>query len=224
MAWHGLESCYVAVLSVLALISLFRGATQDSDDYPNIARLSNSWINVHQEIIYYSDEAVTVLPILDIESEGAGFCFGFCCRNSRDECLLAVVIYHPYSFYSSLLIGYPRLVWSANRNNPVRVNATLQLAGGGDLILKDADGKFVWSTNTTGKSVSGLKLTEAGDVVLFDTNNATVWQSFDHPTDALLQGQKMVSGKKLTASLATDDPKLSHPWKMKISKAKHIHP
>ena len=63
--------------------------------------------------------------------------------------------------------------------------------------MKDADGKFVWSTNTTGKIVSSLKLTEAGDVVLFDANNATVWQSFEHPTDALLHGQKMVSGRSL---------------------------
>ncbi|KAL6329067.1 hypothetical protein AAG906_007357 [Vitis piasezkii] len=85
----------------------------------------------------------------------------------RDEGLLDVVIYHPASHSSS--IDSPKLVWSANRNNPVGVNATLQLTGG-DLILKDAD---------------------AGDV-LFDANNATVWQSFDYPTDALLHGQKMV--------------------------------
>uniref|UniRef100_F6H542 Receptor-like serine/threonine-protein kinase n=1 Tax=Vitis vinifera TaxID=29760 RepID=F6H542_VITVI len=205
MAWHGLESWYVPVLSFLALISLFYGATLDLDDDPNIvARLSSSWTNVEQELTYdQGDEMVTVQPILDIKSEGRGFCFGFYCRYLRDECLLAVVIYHPINFLS---IESPELVWSANRNDPVRVNATLQLTGGGDLILKDADGKFVWSTNTTGKSVSGLKLTEAGDVVLFDANNATVWQSFDHPTDALLQGQKMVSaGKKLTASLATDN-------------------
>ncbi|KAJ9686065.1 hypothetical protein PVL29_015108 [Vitis rotundifolia] len=204
MAWHGLESCYVAVLSLLALISLFRGATQDSVDYPNIARLSSSWTNGEEEHIYdYGGETVNVLPILGIKSKGAGFFFGFYCRNSKDECLLAVVIYHPLPDFSS--IDSPEIVWSANRNNPVRVNATLQLTGGGDLILKDADGKFVWSTNTTGKSVSGLKLTETGDVVLFDAKNATVWQSFDHPTDALLHGQKFVSGKKLTASLATDN-------------------
>ncbi|KAL6329014.1 hypothetical protein AAG906_007304 [Vitis piasezkii] len=204
MAWHGLESCYVAVLSLLALISLFRGATQDSVHYPNIARLSSSWTHGEQELIYdVRDLTVTVLPILGIKSKGAGFFFGFYCRNLKDECLLAVVIYHPESGIPSM--GSPELVWSANRNNPVRVNATLQLTGGGDLILKDANGKFVWSTNTTGKSVSGLKLTEPGNVVLFDANNATVWQSFDHPTDALLHGQKMVSGKKLTASLATDN-------------------
>ncbi|KAL6328920.1 hypothetical protein AAG906_007210 [Vitis piasezkii] len=200
MAWHGLESWYVPVLSFLALISLFYGATLDLDDDPDIARHSSSWTNVEQELIQGMRRSL--LPILCIKSEGRGFCFGFYCRYLRDECLLAVVIYHPSNFLS---IESPELVWSANRNDPVRVNATLQLTGGGDLILKDADGKFVWSTNTTGKSVSGLKLTEAGDVVLFDANNATVWQSFDHPTDALLQGQKMVSGKKLTASLATDN-------------------
>ncbi|XP_034701355.1 G-type lectin S-receptor-like serine/threonine-protein kinase SD2-5 [Vitis riparia] len=206
MAWHRLESCYVAVLSFLALISLFCGATQDSNYCPNIAGLSSSWTNFEQDGQRFGMD--TVPRILCIEGEGAGFCFGFYCSYLRDECLLAVVICSLPLICSPELVWFAdrcELVWSANRNDPVRVNATLQLTGGGDLILKDADGKFVWSTNTTGKSVSGLKLTEAGDVVLFDANNATVWQSFDHPTDVLLQGQKMVSGKKLTASLATDN-------------------
>ncbi|RVW85907.1 EP1-like glycoprotein 2 [Vitis vinifera] len=87
--------------------------------------------------------------------------------SKRDADLLAVVIYHPESHSSSIdspkpSIDSPKLVWSANQNNPVG-----------------------------GKIVSSLKLTEAGDVVLFDANNATVWQSFEHPTDALLHGQKM---------------------------------
>ena len=36
--------------------------------------------------------------------------------------------------------------------------------------------------------------------MLFDQNNAVVWQSFDHPTDSLLPGQRIVSGQKLIAS------------------------
>lgn len=28
----------------------------------------------------------------------------------------------------------------------------------------------------------------------------TIWQSFDHPTDTLLVGQKLVAGKRLTSS------------------------
>ena len=91
-------------------------------------------------------------------------------------------------------------MWTANRNTPVKINATLQLSQEGDLILRDADGTYVWSTNTTGMSVSGLNLTEEGNLTLFSRNNAVVWQSFDHPTDSLLPGQRMVSGQKLIAT------------------------
>ncbi|KAM3301999.1 hypothetical protein P3S67_016501 [Capsicum chacoense] len=95
-----------------------------------------------------------------------------------------------------------QLVWSANRDNPVKANATLQLGQDGNLVLLDSDGTLVWSTNTTGKSVSGLKLTDTGNLVLFDKVNRSIWQSFDHPTDALLPGQSLVSGKKLVASVS----------------------
>ncbi|KAF5949196.1 hypothetical protein HYC85_015153 [Camellia sinensis] len=54
------------------------------------------------------------------------------------------------------------------------------------MILEDFDGTFVWSTNTSRKSVFGLKLTELGNLVLFDRHDTTVWQSFDHPTDSLI--------------------------------------
>ena len=91
-------------------------------------------------------------------------------------------------------------MWTANRNTPVKINATLQLSQEGDLILRDADGTYVWSTNTTGMSVSGLNLTEEGNLTLFSRNNAVVWQSFDHPTDSLLPAQRMVSGQKLIAT------------------------
>ncbi|CAK9181622.1 unnamed protein product [Ilex paraguariensis] len=40
-----------------------------------------------------------------------------------------------------------------------------------------------------------------GNLVLFDRNNATVWQSFDQPTDCLVPGQKLLSGQKLIASI-----------------------
>ncbi|XP_049386458.1 EP1-like glycoprotein 4 [Solanum stenotomum] len=95
-----------------------------------------------------------------------------------------------------------QLVWSANRDHPVQVNATLQLGRDGNLVLADSDVTLVWSTNTTSKSVSGLNLTETGNLMLFDTTNHTVWQSFDHPTDCLLPGQNLVSGQKLTASVS----------------------
>ncbi|XP_037496927.1 G-type lectin S-receptor-like serine/threonine-protein kinase SD2-5 [Jatropha curcas] len=95
------------------------------------------------------------------------------------------------------------VVWSANRNNPVSINSTLQLTSDGDLVLKDVDGTIAWSTNTRGKSVAGLNLTDTGNLVLFDNNKAIVWQSFGHPTDCLVPGQKLVSGQKLIPSVST---------------------
>ncbi|KAH0651224.1 hypothetical protein KY285_031343 [Solanum tuberosum] len=76
-----------------------------------------------------------------------------------------------------------------------------------NLVLADSDGTLVWSSNTTGKSVSGLNLTEMGNLVLFDTTNRTVWQSFDHPTDCLLRGQNLVSAtkSKLQQSVSADN-------------------
>ncbi|WRX07852.1 Bulb-type lectin domain - like 1 [Theobroma cacao] len=68
--------------------------------------------------------------------------------------------------------------------------------------LNDLDGTPVWNTNTAGKFVSGLKLSEEGNLVLFDGNNETVWQSFDHPTDTLVPGQALVCGQKLTANVS----------------------
>ncbi|KAL3715161.1 hypothetical protein ACJRO7_006973 [Eucalyptus globulus] len=94
------------------------------------------------------------------------------------------------------------VVWSTNRNNPVKINATLELTSKGDLVLKDADGTIAWSTNTSGKSVVGLNLTDLGNLVLFDKNNVIVWQSFDHPTDTLVLGQKLMAGQRLIPSVS----------------------
>ncbi|KAF2290658.1 hypothetical protein GH714_014900 [Hevea brasiliensis] len=80
--------------------------------------------------------------------------------------------------------------------------AEIQLTSDGDFILKDADGTIAWSTNTAGKSVAGLNLTDMGNLVLFYHNNATVWQSFDHPTDSLVPGQKLMAGQKLIPSIS----------------------
>ena len=135
-------------------------------------------------------------PILVKETSGStSFFCGFYCHYDSNSCLFAVLIFEDEFD--------PQLVWSANRNNPVKLNATLELTGEGDLILSNADGTLVWSTNTSGKNVSGLSLTETGDLVLSDTeNNSYVWRSFDHPTDSLVVGQWLEDGRKLRASIS----------------------
>ncbi|KAK8586398.1 hypothetical protein V6N13_009991 [Hibiscus sabdariffa] len=90
-----------------------------------------------------------------------------------------------------------------NRNNPVEIQAVLELTSQGNLILKDANGTLLWSVS---KSISGLNLSAEGNLVLFNKTNHMVWQSFDNPTDTLVVGQRLLSGKKLRGSISPEDP------------------
>nr|POF15824.1 g-type lectin s-receptor-like serine/threonine-protein kinase sd2-5 [Quercus suber] len=88
----------------------------------------------------------------------------------------------------------------ANPKNPVNLDATLKLTSEGGLVLEDANGSKAWSTNISNKSVVGLNLTDdTCNLMLLDDKNATIWQSFDHPTDTLVLGQKLLTGQQLTS-------------------------
>ncbi|CAD6264776.1 unnamed protein product [Miscanthus lutarioriparius] len=54
--------------------------------------------------------------------------------------------------------------------------------------------------HSAGRSIAGMMITELGNLVLFDQKNATVWQSFEHPTDALVPGQSLLESMRLTAN------------------------
>ncbi|XP_009605940.1 G-type lectin S-receptor-like serine/threonine-protein kinase SD2-5 [Nicotiana tabacum] len=167
--------------------------------------LSSLWINrpSHLFINSTTDDFYSLTPILLRGNAGPRFLCGFCCNYNATECFLGILL------FPKDIKNFPHLVWSANRNHPVKVNATLQLGRDGNLVLADSDGTLVWSTNTTGKSISGLNLTERGNIVLFDKRKRAIWQSFDHPTDCLLPGQKLVSGRKLTATISSTNQSFS---------------
>ncbi|KAF8413688.1 hypothetical protein HHK36_001680 [Tetracentron sinense] len=202
LGWRRL--CWILVHLLILLISSSNSIKAQPYDYP-IANLSTSWTNNPslEHSVNFTDGSM-VRSILLRGSFGPRFACGFYCNGTCDYYLFAVFIVQTNSGsgITSPAIGFPQVVWSANRNNPVRANATLQLTGEGDLILQDVDGTLVWSTNTSGKSVVGLNMTDPGNLVLFDRNNSTVWQSFDHPTDSLVPGQKLVAGHRLTPSVS----------------------
>ncbi|CAM6127711.1 unnamed protein product [Calypogeia fissa] len=114
------------------------------------------------------------------------------------------------TFYLSLITkpgGDPSLwntVWSANRNKPVKENATLALESNGNLVLTDSDGTQVWSTNLpSSAAIAAATLDLTGNLQLLNKANKTVWQTFDYPDDSLLPGQYVKSGKSLVAAIAT---------------------
>ncbi|XP_057994009.1 G-type lectin S-receptor-like serine/threonine-protein kinase SD2-5 isoform X1 [Hevea brasiliensis] len=192
------------LLCFLALLHYVYLPSAETFDYPT-ANLSTSWTNSPSlpHSVNFTDGSM-VRAILVRGSFGPRFACGFFCNGTCDSYLFAIFIVQTNSIsgITSPSVGFPQVVWSANRNNPVRINSTLQLTSDGDFILKDAEGTIAWSTNTAGKSVAGLNLTDMGNLVLFDQNNATVWQSFDYPTDSLVPGQKLRAGQKLIASIS----------------------
>ncbi|KAF8413695.1 hypothetical protein HHK36_001687 [Tetracentron sinense] len=194
----GLSLYWIFVHLLLLLISSFNLIkSQPLDLYP-IANLSTSWTNnpsIGRSLNFFDGSMAR--PILLRGIVGPRFACGFYCNGNCDNFLFGVFIVEFYRTYPE-----PQVVWSANRNNPVGENATLQLTPEGDLILRDVGDTFIWSTNTTGKSVAGLNMTEIGNLVLYDKNNLAIWQSFDHPTDSILLGQKLVAGQRLTSSVS----------------------
>ncbi|KAK1556597.1 hypothetical protein Q3G72_008504 [Acer saccharum] len=178
-----------------------------SDVYPS-AQVSASWTN--NDPTRLSEVAMRIILLKEPNpSSKIGFAFGFVYNQSIGSYFLGAasvslqspILYTGGKSYRSVV----EVFWLANRNKPVRENATLALHTDGDLILSEADGSFVWSTNTSHMSVAGLQMLNTGNLVLFDDNNRTLWQSFDHPTDTLLPGQKLMAGQKLVSRASETD-------------------
>ncbi|KAF3637321.1 hypothetical protein FXO38_23769 [Capsicum annuum] len=127
------------------------------------AGLSTSWTNRPFSITADSTYGLLYFtPILLSGNDGTKYHFcGFYCNDQSAECLLGIFFAIPDTSSSERKLMDSQLVWSANRDNPVKANATLQLR-------QDC-----------------LKLTDTGNLVLFDKVNPSIWQSFDHPTECL---------------------------------------
>ncbi|PON69348.1 Serine/threonine protein kinase [Parasponia andersonii] len=147
---------------------------------------------------WYNNNSVTmdgwkmrVHLLIQDYSRSLGFYCGFYSEGSSDIYSLAVVAVGGE--------GHD-VVWSTKRDYIVRENASLQLTRDEGLILRESNGYTVWSANTSGKPVVGMNLTEAGNLVLFGDEGAVLWQSFDHPEDTLLIGQRLYEGQNLVPS------------------------
>uniref|UniRef100_A0A7N2N7X9 Receptor-like serine/threonine-protein kinase n=1 Tax=Quercus lobata TaxID=97700 RepID=A0A7N2N7X9_QUELO len=126
---------------------------------------------------------------------GCGFIYN---RTSNSSLFAIFVDYIYWNINSTYELVSPEILWSANPKNPVSINATLKFTSERGLVLQDANGTEVWSTDISGKSVAGLNFTEY-NLMLLDDNQAIIWQSFDHPTDTLVLGQKLMRQQQLTS-------------------------
>ncbi|PQQ01760.1 G-type lectin S-receptor-like serine/threonine-protein kinase [Prunus yedoensis var. nudiflora] len=111
--------------------------------------------------------------------------------------------------------------WVANRDNPLNdTSGVLSINTDGNLILAHGNssrGLPLWSTNvsvsSSGNNNIVAQLLDSGNFVLVQQDNQNVlWQSSDHPTNALLSSMKLGLDKKsginrfLTSWNSNNDP------------------
>ncbi|KAK3198619.1 hypothetical protein Dsin_022034 [Dipteronia sinensis] len=176
--------------------------------YQDSANISTSWQNNQNPSTYDFSDGTQLRPILEHENNGdLRFGFGFLKYNSSST-------YETKSFYlviikflrrpNSTIDDYslpPVIIWSANGNSPVKENATLELNGNGDLILRDFDNSHIWSTNSSRRNVAVLYLSYFGNLRLDNASDNPRWQSFDNPTNTWVPKQFLPLDGSLTSTI-----------------------
>lgn len=136
-------------------------------------------------------------------SENGTFALGFIDLNSTGNFLLSVAM------VVSFRTPPGAELWSANRNRPVKENATLRIGSSGNLVLLDWEGTEVW--NSGEGIVHAIAMQESGDLELFNTTNASanpdpVWSSWVSPNQhTLVQGQLLPTGSKLVSNISVSN-------------------
>ncbi|XP_033135288.1 G-type lectin S-receptor-like serine/threonine-protein kinase SD2-5 isoform X2 [Brassica rapa] len=128
-----------------------------------------------------------------LESINKDFGFGFI-TTPDDVTLFTLSIIHKSS---------SRLIWSANRASPVSNYDKLQFQANGAIVLRreEGGGSEVWRLDNANKNASRMELRDSGNlVVVSGDDGASIWESFDHPTDTLITNQVFKQGMKLTSN------------------------
>ncbi|KAF0889179.1 hypothetical protein E2562_022442 [Oryza meyeriana var. granulata] len=114
---------------------------------------------------------------------------------------------HQSRFFFSVLHAASRTpVWTATAGTTILQSIVLSLTAQGLALSDPADSAApAWTTPRLRVPVTALRLLDTGELVLLDAANATLWSSFDRPTDTLLPGQALLAGVPLTASASDQD-------------------
>ncbi|KAF3795411.1 PAN domain-containing protein [Nymphaea thermarum] len=96
-------------------------------------------------------------------------------------------------------------VWTANPSRPARWAPSTELSFNGTLTLTDS-GTVIWSTSGRPGDMVLFQRMANLQVVKGDIDEGRVWQSYDYPTDTIVEGQNLTAGTPLVSSASWDDP------------------
>ncbi|KAI8535883.1 hypothetical protein RHMOL_Rhmol10G0209200 [Rhododendron molle] len=96
------------------------------------------------------------------------------------------------------------VVWTANRDDPpVLSNANLSFRDGRLVLdVPPATNTYILAVS---QLISAASMLDSGNFVLYNSAGRIIWQSFDYPTDTILAGQRLLTGKQLFSSASEGD-------------------
>ncbi|KAK4846888.1 hypothetical protein QYF36_023012 [Acer negundo] len=134
------NSCFVVVVVCINYFCCL--VNSQPFGYPT-ANLSTKWTNspsAPHSVDFNDGSTVRAILLRGALGFGPRYACGFFCNGDCDTYLFAIYIVQTNSGGGITHGGFPQVVWSANRDNPVKLNATLDLTSDGDLILRDVGG------------------------------------------------------------------------------------
>ncbi|XP_071733803.1 G-type lectin S-receptor-like serine/threonine-protein kinase LECRK4 isoform X2 [Rutidosis leptorrhynchoides] len=96
------------------------------------------------------------------------------------------------------------VVWTLDRDSsPLSPNTRLELTHKGELVVL-SEKSDVDKSITIAQNISYGVMNNSGNFVLYSSSKDVhvVWQSFDSPTDTMLQGQRLFGGSELVSSVS----------------------
>ena len=204
------------LLSLTAILLSFQlsSAKKSTVHFPSNSTLY--WTNANSSIVqtytFPSRLLVRVVLLTDATPKVYGNSFTFalafyCNRRITHKCLLSVLLLESFDGFI-LLNRSPQIVWVANRNRPVKDNATLRAEPQKGLTLTDTNGIDAWSTNMSRDPISRMTLKADGNLVLFNSSGSIAWSSFNNPANTLVVGQTLRGHRRLKADKSNTNRKI----------------
>ncbi|XP_060200159.1 G-type lectin S-receptor-like serine/threonine-protein kinase LECRK2 [Lycium barbarum] len=124
-------------------------------------------------------------------SQSGDFAFGFKQIQPQNQFFLCI-------YYAK--IKDTTIIWYANDGYPVPRGSIAELNPQNGLILRDPQGKMIWSTSPIiASNVAYAVMNNTGNFVLVGSESSVLWESFRYPTDTLLPTQILEIDDKLVS-------------------------
>ncbi|KAJ9559384.1 LOW QUALITY PROTEIN: hypothetical protein OSB04_013998 [Centaurea solstitialis] len=129
-------------------------------------------------------------------SPSGDFAFGFQRIRGNDSFVLSI-------WYDK--IPDKTIIWYPQTNATVSRGSKVELTNGCGLVLKDPQGREVWSTSIAISDVACGFMNDTGNFVILGDNSGKIWESFKYPADTILPTQVLETEGEINSRKSKTD-------------------